>query len=142
MIVIGIMTIIAGAGLAFSFDSYRGYLFRSEYSNVAFMISKSRSLSLDNYNKSEHGIKFDNANHKYILFAGKTFNSSNPQNEEFPVSRAFSISGIDTIVFKQLSGNVDTVHSSCTNNPCQLTFAGNYSQTKTLTINDVGGMTW
>lgn len=147
----GILAIIAGMGLSFSFDSYRGYLFRAEYTGVTHVIAKARNHSVNNYNESPHGVYFDQANNQYVYFVGDTYNSADPQNEIYPQNPAFTIDGPTglgndfTIVFEQLSGGVDDAHSDCDGTPsdeCLITFSGGGVRVQTVEINESGGIIW
>jgi len=140
MIVIGIFAVIVGSGMVFSFDSYRGYLFRSEYTGVAHIISKARNQAVNNFSEDQHGVYFDDVNHKYVLFIGDAYDEDDGRNEDFPMSEAFNIDGITTIVFEQLTGNVDSGNSICDDSPCEITFDGGGVRVRTLTINEVGGI--
>lgn len=138
LIVIGILGILAGTGLVFSFDSYRGYLFRAEYTGVTHILSIARNRAINNFNESPHGVKFEPDS--YVLFRGSTYSASDPNNEEYPKSQNFSITGIDTIVFEQLSGNVETDLSNCSNDPCQVTFDAGGVRFQKVTIYQSGGI--
>lgn len=140
IVVIGIMTLVLAAGLAYSFDAYRGYLFRSEYKNVQHIIAQARNRAVNNFYESQHGVEF--LADKYVLFIGNTYDEDDDRNEEFPKSQAFSIIGVDAIVFEQLSGAVDTAASSCDDSPCAITFDGGGVRVQTITINDAGGIIW
>lgn len=135
IVVLGMLSIIAAAGMVFSFDSYRGYLFRAEYGNVAHVIVKARNLAANNFNEAPHGVHFE-AN-SYTLFVGNSYDSSNPSNQVFERNAAITYAYPTDIVFEQLSGNL----LSCSTDPCTLSFSYG-SLNKDITINDFGGITW
>jgi len=136
IVVIGIFSVLAGAGLVFSYDSYRGYLFRSEYGNIAHVITKARNLSANNFHESPHGVHFDTDT--YTLFVGDSY-ASRDSALDIPFERntAVHLDGPEDVVFEQLSGNL----ADCSDTPCTLSFSfGSYD--KDITISEIGAISW
>jgi len=135
-VVIGLLGAFTAMGLSFSFDSYRGYLFRSEYTTVFHLLAKARNHALNNFNQSSHGIAIRDG--EYRLFEVESYDEANEATyKSYPRNSALSFTGPDEIVFEQLSGNL----FSCDADPCAITFSYK-SQTKVITINNVGGIMW
>ena len=136
LVVLGILAVIAGSGLAFTLDSYRGYLFRSEYTTVTHMLAKARSRAINNFNESAHGLKI--LGDQYVLFVGGDYATSDSDLQEiFPRNTALSVAGEDEIVFEQLTGNAN----DCDSPSCTITF-GYGASVKNITINAQGGIIW
>jgi prepilin-type N-terminal cleavage/methylation domain-containing protein len=137
IVVLGIFSILAAAGLAFSFDSYRGYLFQGEYTSVINLLSKARNRAINNFNESDHALEILSG--EYRLYATDEYNASNPATYlSLPRNNELTFSGPNKVVFKQLSGDL----SSCDSvDPCKITFGYGF-QTMNITINNVGGIIW
>lgn len=135
LVVIGLFALIASIGMSFSQDSYRAYLFRSEYGIFNQLLSKARNHAASNFDQSAHGVHIENDS--YTLFVGDAYSVSDPDNIVIPRSSSVSVSGATDVVFEQLSGNLKT----CDATPCEIVFSygGRGASTK---INEVGGITW
>src|SRR5437870_6082014 len=114
MVAIAILGIILSLGLIISFDSYRGYSFRSESSVVVSILERARSRALNNFYQSPHGVCYDSTNKNYVLFRGSSFGSAvaqettpaNPSVTISPSSAAsFFCSSNQGIVFSQITGD-------------------------------------
>jgi len=137
LIVIGMLAIIATMGLVFSFDSYRSYLFRSEYTTTVNLLAKARNRAINNFNESNHGIAF--LDDEYRIFKTIDYNpNDNATYESFPRNQSLSFTGPKEVTFEQLSGNL----TSCDGiNPCTYTFSQDL-KTKSININEAGGIIW
>lgn len=137
LVVLGMLAIFATMGLVFSFDSYRGYLFRSEYTTTVNLLAKARNRAINNFNESNHGIAILDG--EYRLFNTNEYDAGDPDTYEFfPRNNALTFDGPEEIIFQQLTGNL----ASCDGeDPCTYTF-GYGLKTKSITINDMGGITW
>lgn len=136
LVVLGLLSIFATMGLAFSFDSYRGYVFRGEYTTAVNLLARARNRAINNFNESNHGVAITPT--EYRLYATAIYNPNDDTTyESYPRGRAVSIPNID-IIFEELTGN-----SICGSTPCEhsLTFGYN-AQTKTITVNEAGGIMW
>lgn len=135
MIVMGILAVIISSGLAFSFDSYRGYLFRSEYTSAINMLAKARNRALNNFNESAHAFSIEP--NEYRIYAVDEYDDDDASTyEAFPRNPSLAITSAEsTFEFEQLSGNSAT----CSPSPCTITFS-NGLVVKTITINRAGGI--
>lgn len=137
MVVIGLLAVFATMGLAFSFDSYRGYLFRSEYTTTVNLLAKARNQAINNFSQSNHTVAILSG--EYRIYATDSYDEDDENTyRSFPRNNALTFSGPEEVTFEQLSGNVASCDSL---DPCTITF-GYGLRTKSITINDVGGITW
>jgi prepilin-type N-terminal cleavage/methylation domain-containing protein len=136
LIVIGLISVLAGMGLMFSFDSYRGYLARSEQTQVVQMLAKSRNRAVNNFDQDQHGLKI--TDESVVMFSGNIYDEDDTANEDFPRNDAVVYEGATEIVFDQLSGNLE----ACDVPPSEdceirMTYGG---ITRKVTVNEFGGI--
>jgi prepilin-type N-terminal cleavage/methylation domain-containing protein len=137
IVVLGIFSILAAAGLAFSFDSYRGYLFQSEYTSTVNLLAKARNRAINNFNESDHAIEVLSG--EYRLYATDEYSASDPSTYlSLPRNNELTFTGPTKVVFAQLSGDLASCDSK---DPCEITF-GYGLRTMKITVNDVGGIIW
>ncbi len=106
--VLVVMAIISGlfvSGSFVSFDFYRGDLLRAEQATMVSVLQKARSRAMNNIDASQHGVYIDS--NFYILFRGPASTTALSTNERIPRNSAVLISGINNVVFTQLSGEPD-----------------------------------
>ena len=129
LVVIGLFSLLAAIGLTFSFDSYRNYLFRSEYTSVINIMSQARNRAINNFNESAY--TFEILETEYRIYP-----TIKPDEfETFPRNSSLSISPeTSSYQFFPLSGNSPDCEPSCI-----ITF-GNGLLTKTITLNAAGGI--
>jgi prepilin-type N-terminal cleavage/methylation domain-containing protein len=142
LIVLGMVAIFATMGLVFSFDSYRGYLFRSEYTTTVNLLAKARNRAINNFNESNHAVSILDGEYRLYKIDGYDPGDS-ATYESFPRNNALTFEGPEEIIFEQLSGNLAECEDEDGNpiDPCTYTF-GYGLKTKSITINDMGGITW
>jgi prepilin-type N-terminal cleavage/methylation domain-containing protein len=137
-IVLGLIGVIAAFGVAMSFSSLSNTSVTQERDLfVTLLLRGTRSAAIANMGEVAHGVQIDNANHRYILFTGTTYNSSDPNNRSIPYTNdAITVgsTGGDTIVFEQLSGKVTTGAGTIS--------IGNGSATQEITIRNSGQIDW
>jgi prepilin-type N-terminal cleavage/methylation domain-containing protein len=107
LVVVGIIGLILSMGLITSFDSYRGYTFRSERAVLVSTLEKARSRAMANMFETVHGVCYIAPN--YIIFRGPDCIPGSSTNEIISGNSAVSVAGLsdtDTVVFEQLSGNL------------------------------------
>lgn len=106
LVVIGILMMIIGLGLLVSFDSYRGYLFRSERSVVVAVLERARSKAMNNIHQCSWGARYDSAQKQYIIYntACTPAAMDETKNETIPAGGSAEVLGFNPIVFNQLSG--------------------------------------
>lgn len=139
LLVIALVGVIAGFGTAMSLSSLsRASVSQERDLFVALLLRSTRAAAVANLHESSHGVRFDNANHRYILFRGDNFATSDPiTRREIPyTSDSITIenTGGDTIVFTQLSGNVPTGEGTVS--------ISNGVSTSTVTIRSSGQIDW
>jgi len=137
LIVVGLLAIFAGMGLVYSFDSYRGEIFRGEYTNVASVVARARNRAINNFNESGHGVTITGT--EYRLYPTATYNAADPSTyESFPRNANVTMSGDSEIIFEQLTGN-----SICGSVTCSKTVGISYGTlSNAVLINEVGGIDW
>ncbi len=117
LIVLSIFIILIGAGSVISFNSYQGYLFRSERSTMVSVLERARSRAMANYFETAHGVIYNTTSHNYILFRAP-YVPGNSTNEIIAGNPNSTISGFGTIIFDQLSGDFTPLgsvsHDHCT----------------------------
>lgn len=140
IIAIGILGLILGLGLLATFDSFRGYMFRSERSTLVSILSRARNESLANINQISHGVCYDNPSHSYTIFQGAGYVYGAPENVVIEGSAVTTISAPSIffctsnsgIVFSQLAGTTTPVDIVVTQS----------NRTSTISINYEGTINW
>lgn len=135
LVVIGLLAVFASMGLSFSFDSYRGYLFRSEYTSAVNLLAQARNRAINNFNESSHGVLILDG--EYRLFQAP-YEDDESTFQSFSRNNELTLTGPTEIIFEQVSGELETL---CDGGPCTITF-GYGLKTKSITINEVGGIIW
>ena len=131
LIATAIITMMAGVGLVFSIDAYRGYLFHAERNTAVAVLQKARSRALNNMYQAPHGVRFESSS--YILFRGNSYVAGNPSNEDIPKNTNIAISGPAEIVFSQLSGDASPTGD--------ITISDGL-RSKVISINNEGRINW
>lgn len=139
LVVMAILMLILGLGLMTNMDSYRRYMFQSENKNLISSLAKVRSESLTNKNQSPHGICFEEAQKKLVLFQGPSyavrvspiFIDLNPLTSVSSTPNNFLCTN-GGIIFSQLSG---------TTTPIEIVI-NQYQKVSTTTINYEGRIDW
>lgn len=146
LVVMGLIIMVAGFGLVVSFESYRGYNFRSERDTIVSVLQKARSQAINNMcfgagctNGKPHGVYFGTIG-KYIIFQGTSYATRDTAVDETinAANASASISGIQSVVFSTLSGDAVTVPAS----PATLTVIDTGAHTSTITVDASGRIWW
>ncbi len=104
VIVIALFGLLIAVGLPFGIDSYRNYLLTSETRNAVSILRRAQNLALANTYESSYGVALQEDG--FILFQGTSFVSRNPGFDETYIrSSSITVSGLDEIVFLQISGS-------------------------------------
>ena len=103
LVVISLITVIAGFSIIFGIDAYHGHIYHAEKGIAMDLLKKARGQAISNMHQISHGIRFENT--EYILFRGNVYVAGDPTNESIPKNAAITISGPQEIVFSQLSGD-------------------------------------
>ena len=138
IIVLGLIGVIAAFGVAMSYSSLSSTSVTQERDLfVTLLLRGTRAAAIANLEETAHGVQIDNTNHRYILFDGTSYDEDATSNRSVPyTSEAIAITntGGDTIVFKQLSGDVITGGGVIT--------ITNGSATQEITIRNSGQIDW
>lgn len=107
LVVVAIAIMISGLGLVINLDFYKIYALNLERDIVINIFIKARNRATSNFNESRYGIyiNFDG----YTVFQGSSYASRNQTYDELiKRSRSITSSGLQEIVFEQLTGNLTT----------------------------------
>lgn len=116
MMAIGILTFIAGIGIAVSIDYYRTYAFRSERNTIVSLLQKARAASLNNINDNAHGVRFEEGN--FVLFEGTSYDDSDSNNQIFAGNSSVTLTSSSplpvSVIFSRLSAETTDVNFTLT----------------------------
>ena len=129
LIAIALVGIVAMFGFLISAGLYTSSSFNAEYDLLTGILQKARSQSLNNINQLPHGVHI--ASDEYILFEGTSFDPSDPANIEFEADSQVANSGINEVIFSQLSGDANIVGD--------ISLSG-YNRIESIHINNEGGI--
>lgn len=112
MVVITMITLLAGVGLVMNLGDFRSYLFRDERNVLVTVLQKARSQAVNNVcigsgctNGLPHGVHL--APGKYTIFQGSSFDPDTSTNQEIEGNGNIALTYTTSdIVFGQLSGQV------------------------------------
>ena len=131
VVVLGILVVLSALGLFVSMDMFRGNSLHAEKNMVVSILQKARSRAMNNINEEPHGVHFESG--QYVIFQGAW---PSAMTEQISASAGVGNSGLDEVVFEQLTGN-----AACTPSPCSLVLTGE-GGTFTVTIYSAGAITW
>jgi prepilin-type N-terminal cleavage/methylation domain-containing protein len=103
MVVIAIITGLFVMGSFVDLSVINRRSIASEQVTLVSVLQKARNQSMNNIYAKSHGVHIDTG--EYILFKGTSYSPSDPANEKIAKNNSTVISGINDIVFEQLSGN-------------------------------------
>lgn len=113
LIVVAIIVIISGLGLFVGIDFYKTYALNSERDIIVSILMKTRNKAANNFNESPHGVYIDSSG--YAIFQGVSYASRNQSYDEFiKRTNAVSASGLQEMVFEQLTGSLTTAAGDVT----------------------------
>jgi len=128
LVVAGIVTVLLLAGAFVNFDVYGRNLLSGEEENLVSMLSKARSQSMNNIFAAKHGVHIDSDH--FILFRGNSYDPGGAHNQEIERNPNITITGLNDIIFSQLSGEPNQTGDIVLNDNIR---------TKTVTVR-VGGL--
>lgn len=132
MIAVGLITIIGSLALFVSMDFYRSYNLDAEMETIISLITRARGRAVNNIDASPHGL-FINED-SMTLFRGESYLLRDEDSDEvFPRSHAFTIEGLDEVVFDQLTGEASATGT--------ITISGQ-GRTAIIEINHEGRIDW
>ncbi len=104
IIVIAILTTIAGFGLFANLGFYKRYALNSDRDILTNVLGKARNSAMNNLNQSAHGVFIEP--NRYTIFQGSSYVSRRQERDQvFIASPAVALSGLQEIIFQQLSGD-------------------------------------
>lgn len=133
LIVIAIIVVISGLGLFVGLDFYKTYALNSERDIVTSVLMKARNRAANNLNESPHGLYIDS--NGYTIFQGISY-ALRDQSHDEPIKRnnAVNVSGLQEVVFEQLSGNLTTTEGEIT--------LSNGARSIIISLNNEGRINW
>ncbi len=145
LVVMGIFIVLMGVGGVIAFNSYKGYLFRSERSTAVSVLERARSRAMANYNSKKHGACYNSVTHKYELFEGTVCQLGAADNEKIEGNPNAVISDFGVVIFDQLSGNFiptgSISHNGCTGDEKSISIKESDKESF-ICINNAGRINW
>lgn len=140
LIVISLLTMLAGLTLFFDVSSFRRTAFNAELATLAVALQTARADALNNINQSAHGVKiYPGSYNGYVVFEGTDY-SHRDATKDVSIPSMYTVSvaplSADEVVFKQLSGEAST-----TNYTLAL-FDTNRHASGTVVMNSEGLIDW
>lgn len=137
IIVMAILAVVFAMSAYITTGFYQSYSFNSERATLVSVLEKARSQSMANINAHEHGVFITSS--AFILFEGTaplTY-TTRISSLDLPITTTprISHSGLSTIIFKQLSGDVD---SSMTG----MITLQDETHIASISLNTAGGIGW
>jgi len=130
---VAIIVIISGLGLFVGLDFYKTFALNSERDIVVGIIMKSRNKAANNFNESPHGVYVDVSG--YTIFQGATYASRDQSYDEMiKRNSVVTASGLQEMVFEQLSGGLTTAEGDIT--------LSNGAKSVTISMNNEGRINW
>ena len=115
-------------------DFRNSQILDSEAKVVESFISEARSKTLASQNDNHFGVYFESD--RVVLFAGDTYDELDPENKEWTLSEAvsLSVSGLsnDQVIFSRLTGKASQAGS------VTVSLVSDVSQSKTVNISSAG----
>lgn len=115
LVVLAIVAVVSGLGFFIGIDFYKMYALNSERDNLVSVLRRARSLSVNNFNQSAHGVYIEL--NRYTIFQGNSYAGRQAAYDQvFNVSPSVAIGGLQEIVFSQLSGDASASTTIVLNN--------------------------
>jgi len=124
LLVLALVSLVAGLGLPITIDAYRNNNLRSEQDLLVGLLQKARSQSMHNINQKAHGVYVAQSPVRYLLFQGDSYASRDSAEDiSFPANPHYELSGLHEVVFSQLSGTSTVVGDIFFSNGVRSSFA-------------------
>ena len=137
ILALAVMGIIFGLGLFVSSDFYRTYSFQYERNLLVSVLEKARNQAVNNINQHEHGVYLGGSD--YVIFAGVSPLSYASRitslDNTVTASPRLTRSGLNTVIFKQLSGDIDPASTGTI-------VITDGLHTASISLNAVGQISW
>jgi len=145
LVVVVIIGLILSMGLITSFDSYRGYTFRSERAVLVSTLEKARSHAINNVclgsgctTGKPHGVHIGPS--EYVIFQGATYLTRDTAVDNVIArNSAIQITGPSEVIFDQLTGDLKPQLFPTAEIEITITQDNRIS---TTTINNEGTINW
>jgi prepilin-type N-terminal cleavage/methylation domain-containing protein len=140
LVVVALLSIVAGFALFVSLDTYRGATFRSERASLVASLQHARALAMhgvctgnDCTMGRAHGVSVQSD--RYVIFQGSSYAGlDSGQDTAIDANPSISHGGLSETVFASLSGN--------TNQAGDITLTDATGHTSTITIGQNGQIQW
>ncbi len=133
LIVVAIIVTISGLGLFVGLDFYKTHALNSERDIIVSILMKTRNKAANNFNESPHGVYIDSDG--YTIFQGASYALRNQSYDEFiKRTNAVSASGLQEMVFEQLTGSLTTAAGDVT--------LSNGIKSTNISLNSEGRINW
>ncbi len=152
IVVMTIIVILGSMGLFYGLDNLWGHSFRSDRNTLISALQHSRAEAVANICRGDcedgkpHGVYIDTTKQEYILFQGNKYSPTDNYNLGLEVKYNISYSGVDEIVFNQLSGEVIYAAEDETeikDGPWNITLTDNVTgKNSVISINSEGQILW
>lgn len=107
LVAVGLLSMVLALGAFFSLGDYLSGGLNSDVNSAADLLIKARAQSLANVSQAAHGVCYDSANRRLVLFEGAGCSAG--QNEIFvSLESSASVNWPKDIVFQPLSGDCQT----------------------------------
>ena len=132
LVVIALLSVIAGLGLFMSMDSLRGYMSRSESDVVVSLLQRARSRAVSNIGQASWGVCFIAPN--YIIHKGSVCTAGLSTNEVVRSGSGASVSGLAApgVTFSALGGTTTAATITVVQS----------GRTAVITLNNEGRIDW
>ncbi len=118
LIVITLIGFIISLGSVVNIDFYNREIRLSEQATLISILQKARSDAMNNIHATSHGVHIEN--NTYTIFEGTTYNPNESSNQTIERNPNIIISGLQDVVFKQLSGNTENTGTIILKDPNNL----------------------
>lgn len=139
LVVVSILTMLAGASLFFDVNNFRGTAFNSEMANLATALQTARANALNNVNQSEHGVAINPTGYVgFVIFEGSSYATRDTaRDSKIPSMYTIAVepSSPTEVVFTQLSGIASPAGDLTLRDPQR-------DMTRTIGINYEGRIDW
>ena len=133
LVVMVLVSALAGFGATVGMDIYRTNTLRSDRDLLVSTLEQARNRAVTNVGGSTHGVYIEDD--KYILFRGDSYAGRNPEyDEEVPNTTSINVSGTREYVFEELTGKGLLSGS--------ITLTDYSGSTKVVSVNEEGGLDW
>ena len=105
LITLALVGVVIAFGSVVNLDFYTREDRLNEQTTLESILQKARSDAMNNVNATNHGIHIESG--AYIIFDSNPYDPSEPNNQIIERNPNIIISGLQNIVFKQLSGNTE-----------------------------------